>query len=192
MKKQNEDIEAIKQVAEAWRSGWLAGDADLLLSLYADEPVLMPQDHPAVAGKSAIRPLYEAVLKEFHFRSEGTVKEIVVSGDLGYFWSAYTLTATPKAGGEPTRVTGKSLFIVRREPGGAWKIARLIDNSDGATTDQDRQQEGERDGAANRSPPVGSGGSRTSAATDSRVLEVQNTLLTDQVLNSVSQDSRTL
>jgi len=93
-----------------------------------------------VAGKGAIRPLYEAVLKEFDFQGEGTVKEVVVSGDMGYFWSAYTLTATPKAGGEPMKVTGKSLFIVRREPGGAWKIARLMDNSDGVTTGQDNNR----------------------------------------------------
>ena len=167
MKKQNEDIEAIKQLAETWRSGWLAADADLLLSLYAAEPVLMPQDQPVVAGKGAIRPLYEAVLKEFDFRSEGSVKEVVVSGDMGYFWSAYTLTATPKAGGEPMKVTGKSLFIVKRESGGAWKIARLMDNSDGVTTGQDKQQKGEPDGAANGSQPTGSETNRTSRAAGS-------------------------
>ena len=164
MKKQNEDIEAIKQLAETWRSGWLAADADLLLSLYADEPVLMPQDQPVVAGKGAIRPLYEAVLKEFDFRSEGSVKEVVVSGDMGYFWSAYTLTATPKAGGEPMKVTGKSLFIVKREPGGAWKIARLMDNSDGVMPGQDKQQKGEPDGAANRSQPIRAETNRTSSS----------------------------
>jgi len=167
MKKQNEDIEAIKQLAETWRSGWLAADADLLLSLYADEPVLMPQDQPVVAGKGAIRPLYEAVLKEFDFRSEGSVKEVVVSGDMGYFWSAYTLTATPKAGGEPMKVTGKSLFIVKRESGGAWKIARLMDNSDGVMPGQDKQQKGE-DGPANGSQPIRSETNRTSSAAGSR------------------------
>jgi len=31
MATQIEDIEAIERLAEAWRSGWLAGDADLLL-----------------------------------------------------------------------------------------------------------------------------------------------------------------
>jgi uncharacterized protein (TIGR02246 family) len=168
MKKQNEDIEAIKQLAETWRSGWLAGDVDLLLSLYADEPVLLPQDQPVVVGKAAIRPLYEAVLKEFDFQSQGTVKEVVVSGDMGYFWSAYTLTATPKVGGEPMKVTGKSLFIVKREPGGAWKIARLMDNSDGVTTSQDKQQKGEPDGAANGSQPMRSETNSTSSAADSR------------------------
>jgi uncharacterized protein (TIGR02246 family) len=131
----NEDIEAIKQLSADWRAGWLAGDVDQLLFLYADEPVLMPQDQPPVVGKDAIRELYQLVLKEFNFESEGTLMEIEASGDWGYFWSTYRLTATPKTGGEPIRSAGKSVFIVKRDPGGAWKIARLIDNSNGATTD---------------------------------------------------------
>ncbi len=141
-KQQDRDIRAIRELAEAWRSGWLAGDVGLLLSLFTEEPVLMPQDQPAIAGKGAIRPLYEAVMKDFDFQSEGAVKEVVVSGDMGYFWSAYTLTATPKAGGTPVKVSGKSLFIVRREPGGAWKIARLMDNSDGVASGDDKQRGG--------------------------------------------------
>lgn len=141
-KQQDEDIRAIRQLAETWRSGWLTGDAELLLSLYAEEPVVMPQDQPVVVGKGAIRPLYEAVMKDYDFQSEGVVKEVVVSGDMGYFRSAYTLTATPKAGGTPVRVTGKSLFIVRRGPAGAWKIALLMDNSDGVANGDDRRQKG--------------------------------------------------
>ena len=168
MTKPNEDIEAIKQLAEDWRSGWLAGDADLLLSLYADEPVLMPQDQPVIVGKDAIRPLYEAVLKDFSFKSEVTVKEVVVSGDMGYFWSAYTLTATPKAGGEPINVTGKSIYIVKRGSGGAWKISRLMDNSDRATTGEDMGQKGEPEhGAANGRQPIRTETNSTSPAAGS-------------------------
>jgi len=137
MSRRTEDIHAIQQLAADWRSGWLSGDADSLLSLYGDEPVLMPQDQPAVIGKDAIRSLYRLVLKEYDFKSEGTLMEVEASGDWGYFWSTYTLTATPKAGGKPIKSVGKSVFIVKREPGGAWKIARLMDNSDGAPTDQD-------------------------------------------------------
>ena len=137
MSRRTEDIHAIQQLAADWRSGWLSGDADSLLSLYGDEPVLMPQDQPAVIGKDAIRSLYRLVLKEYDFKSEGTLMEVEASGDWGYFWSTYTLTATPKAGGKPIKSVGKSVFIVKREPGGAWKIARLMDNSDGAPMDQD-------------------------------------------------------
>jgi uncharacterized protein (TIGR02246 family) len=127
----SKDIRAIKQVAADWRAGWLAGDAEALLSLYADDPVLMPQGQPAISGKDAIRAIYQAVLKEVVIKSKGALMEVEASGDWGYFWSTYTLTATPKAGGRPIRSKGKSVFIVKRQPRGAWKIARLIDNSDG-------------------------------------------------------------
>ncbi len=129
MSTRSRDIRAIKQLAAKWRAGWLTGDAGALLSLYTDDPVLMPQGQPAIVGKDAIRPLYQAVLKEVAIKSRGKLMEIEVSGDWGYFWSTYTLTATPKAGGKPIRSKGKSLFIVKRERG-VWKIARLMDNSD--------------------------------------------------------------
>jgi len=135
MTRQDKDIDAIKKLAADWRTGWLTGDTELLLSPYVDDPVVMPQDQPPVMGKDAIRSIYQAVLKEYAFSSEGKLMEVEASGDWGYFWSTYTLTATPKAGGEPIKSTGKSVFIVKRQPGGAWKIARLMDNSDGAPTE---------------------------------------------------------
>ena len=126
-----DDIAAIKQLAAHWRAGWLAGDADVLVSLYADRPVLMPQGRPAIFGKAAIRSLYRAVLGEVQIESQGALREVEAAGDWGYFWSTYSLRATPKSGGEPIRSKGKSVFIVRRQRDGAWRIARLIDNSDG-------------------------------------------------------------
>jgi uncharacterized protein (TIGR02246 family) len=130
MNTRSADLQAIEQVAANWRAGWLAGDVDALLALYADDPVLLPQGQPAVTGRDAIRSLYEAVLREVHFTSESILNEVDASGDLGYFWSTYRLTATPKGGGDSTTSAGKSIFIVRRQRDGAWKIARLIDNSD--------------------------------------------------------------
>lgn len=141
MTKRDNDIRAIRQLAADWLSGWLAGDADALLALYGDEPVLMPQDQPAIFGTEAIRSIYQSVLKEYDFQSESTVMEIEASGAWGYIWSTYKLTATPKAGGEPIKSAGKSVFIVKRDSRGAWKIARLIDNSDGPPTDQDTRSE---------------------------------------------------
>lgn len=59
MARQSADTEAVKHLADDWRAGWLAGDADALLSLYADDPVLMPGGQPAVFGREAIRPLID-------------------------------------------------------------------------------------------------------------------------------------
>ena len=135
MSKQSTDIASIKQLAEDWRSGWIAGDTEFVLSLYAEEPVLMPQGQPAISGKENIRPLYEAVMKEVEFESQSKVMDVEVSGDLGYFWCDYTLTARPKAGGETIEVAGKYMCIVKRQDDGSWKITRLMDNSDETPTD---------------------------------------------------------
>jgi uncharacterized protein (TIGR02246 family) len=129
--KRRGDIAAIKQLAALWRAGWLAGDADALVSLYADRPVLMPQGRPAIFGKSGIRSLYRAFLWEMGVESRVALRDVEAAGDWGYFWSTYALRATPKGGGEPIRSKGKSVFIVRRQRDGAWRIALLIDNSDG-------------------------------------------------------------
>jgi uncharacterized protein (TIGR02246 family) len=127
---QSEDVAAIKKLAEDWRTGWDRSETEALLSLFTNDPVLMPQGQPAVTGKNAIRALYQSFFKEFTVKGEGKVVEVEVSGDLGYFWNSYTLTAIPKAGGEQIKAEGKSVFIVRRQNNNSWKIARLIDNSD--------------------------------------------------------------
>ena len=130
----SDDIQQIRKLAADWHTGWVARDANLLMSLYADEPVLMPQDQAAVIGKDAIRQLYESVLRDFAFESHSTVIEVDAAGDLGYIWSSYAVTATPNGGGTPIMSTCKSVFIVKRQHGGAWKIVRLIDNSDGGSS----------------------------------------------------------
>jgi uncharacterized protein (TIGR02246 family) len=130
MTRQSKDVAAIKKLAKDWSTGWDRGDADALLSLYTDDPILMPQGQPAVIGKNAIRSLYQSFFEQFTVKGKGRVVEVEVSGDLGYFWSSYTLTATPKTGGDQIKGEGKSVFIVRRQADNSWKIARLIDNSD--------------------------------------------------------------
>ncbi len=131
MTTQAEDIAAIYQLAAAWRAGWLAGDVDALLALYADDPVVLPGGPPAVFGKEAIRAMYQPVFCDYIIQSEERVMEVEASGDLGYFWVSYHLRATARAGGAPLEEDGKAVFIVRRVQG-AWKIARLMDNSDRA------------------------------------------------------------
>ena len=130
MTKQIKDVAAITKLAQDWRAGWNRSDTEALLSLFTNDPILLPHGQPAVIGKSAIRSLYNSFFKAFAVKGIGKVVEAVVSGDWGYFWSRYTLTATPIAGGEPIKGEGKSIFIVRRQIDGSWKISRIIDNSD--------------------------------------------------------------
>jgi uncharacterized protein (TIGR02246 family) len=128
-----EDFEAIEKLSLDWDAGWENSDAEALLALYTDSPIVLPQGQPAVMGKSEIRSLYQSVFQDYIIQGKGKVVEIEVSGNLGYFWSSYSLTATPKVSGDPVTSRGKSLFIVKRQEDNTWKIARLMDNSDEET-----------------------------------------------------------
>ncbi len=125
-----QDLDAIRQLLQDWHAGWLAGDAETLLALLTDDPLLLPWGQPAVSGRDGIRALYQGVFRDFAIRGEMKLMEVEVSGDLGYFWCTYRLRMVPKGEGEALGEEGKAVFIVKRAHGGAWKIARLIDNSD--------------------------------------------------------------
>ncbi len=145
MSEQPEDIVAIRQLAEDWRAGWLSGDPETLLSLLSDEPepVLIMSSEDPIVGKEDIRALYQYVFENYTFTSDEDYTrtsdveqmEVEVDGDLGYIWSKYTNTETPKAGGETIEDHGNSVSIVRRQHDGSWKFARLIINRSQPSTD---------------------------------------------------------
>jgi uncharacterized protein (TIGR02246 family) len=60
MTRHGEDVTAIKKLAKDWSTGWDRSDTAALLSLYTNDPILMPQGQPAVIGKKAIRTLYQS------------------------------------------------------------------------------------------------------------------------------------
>lgn len=128
--KQAGDVAAIKRLAEAWDAGWRTGDASALAALFTDDAVLMPQNQPAIIGRESIQSVYRAALDQFTVKGSGEVLEVEVAGDWAFYRSSYTLTAVPKAGGEPTKDSGKSVHILKRQRDNSWKIARLIANSD--------------------------------------------------------------
>ena len=145
MSRQTEDIAAIKQLAEDWGAGWLSGDPEILLALLSDEPepVLIMSSEDPIIGKEAIRELYQYVFENYTFASDENYTrttdveqmEVEVDGDLGYIWSRYTNTETPKAGGETIEDHGQSVYIVKRQHDGSWKFARLIVNRSQPSTD---------------------------------------------------------
>ncbi len=124
------DLAAIQRICDAWDAGWCEGDAPALAELYTEDAVLMPQGAPEIVGRETIRALYQQVFDGYTITGGGTRLETEVVGGWAFFRSTYTLTATPKTGGEQTHDRGKWLCILKRQPGGAWKIARLITNSD--------------------------------------------------------------
>ena len=136
--KQNEvgdveaDISAINNNIEQYTSSMNSGDLDRWISLWADDAIQMAPDAPAVIGKEQIRAKYENIFSQFIFKMTITNEEVRIGGDLAFSRGNYTVSMTPKAGGETIKIDGKYLSIEERQADGSWKIIRSCFNDNAA------------------------------------------------------------
>jgi len=124
------NVEAIKRVNVNLINAFNAGDASAAVALVTDDAVDLPPNRPAVMGKEAIRSFVQSDFDRFTMNFVDEIVEVEVAGDLAVIWSNYTVTLTPKAGGEPTGNNGKWLKVLKRQPDGSWKFSRNIWNRD--------------------------------------------------------------
>lgn len=122
------DIAAINALRDQYTAAVNSGDAAGLAATYADDGIEMAPNQAASEGKQAIQAAYEAMFKENGIKFTITTLETQVLGDWGYDRGSYTSTATPKSG-KPMEDSGKYLSIAKRQPDGAWKVYRVIWNS---------------------------------------------------------------
>ena len=125
------DITAIEEVLNQYSVAVNTGDFELWYSLHANDVVKMGSDEPAIFGKEELRANNEAARDNFKLEMALYPKENQVSGDLGFARGNYTLSITPKAGGETISVMpdGKYLTICKRQADGSWKISHDCYNS---------------------------------------------------------------
>ena len=107
-------------VDEAWRKAIIANDLDAVMSNYSKDAVMWLPDAPEAKGQEAIRKSYAdllaantvtgATLANTHYQT---------SGNLSVGWGNFTLTLSPKAGGNPVTLSGRFSVIARKE-GGMW------------------------------------------------------------------------
>lgn len=133
------DITAIKKIWKQYTFAAETGDLDLWISLWIDNGIQMPPDTPAVVGKEQIRARMKPLFDQLIIKIPITCEEVRVSGDLAFSRGTYTLSTTPKAGGETTKVSGKYLTIFARQADGSWKIARDCFNYDAPLTSPEKE-----------------------------------------------------
>ena len=123
------DIAAIDEVLVQYGVAVETGDLELYLSLHTDDIVKMGPDAPTTYGKDELRASNEFFFDNFTVEGASYPEETQVHGDMGFTRGNYTLTITPKAGGEPMLVDGKYLTLCRRQADGSWKISHDCYNS---------------------------------------------------------------
>ena len=116
------DIQACKDLNDAWDEAYVARDIDKLMSIFADGAVRMPPNEPILIGKEEIRSNFLEEFDQFNTDQKSVVADVKVGGDLAYVRGTWKETQTPKAGGEEQNLSGNFVFVTQRQPDGSWKI----------------------------------------------------------------------
>jgi uncharacterized protein (TIGR02246 family) len=102
-----------------------ASSTAAVMPLYAEDGVFMPPYSQSAVGSAAVREAYEAVFKAITLSVKFTIAEIV---ELGPGWAFARTnsagTTTDHATGQKSAEGNQELFILKKDDGGAWKIAR--------------------------------------------------------------------
>lgn len=133
------DITAIKEIWNQYTFTCETGDLDRWISLWIDNGIQMPPDTPARIGKEQIRAEMKSLFDQFIIKIPITCKEVRVAGDLAFSRGTYSISTTPKAGGETIKRSGKYLTILERQADGSWKIARDCFNFNAPPTSPEKE-----------------------------------------------------
>jgi uncharacterized protein (TIGR02246 family) len=120
---------AVDKIYTEYAASLEAGDSDRWIKLWAEDGIQLPPDFPAIIGRDNIKAGLDSEIDLFTYDMDIKTEQVRVAGNQGFAWGNYTLTITPKDGGEPIPVDGKYLTIFEKQPDGSWKIYRDIFNS---------------------------------------------------------------
>jgi uncharacterized protein (TIGR02246 family) len=109
----------------------LSRDTAALTDLFTHDGVRLSQGEPDDIGKEAIRATnerFKAATPELRVLSYvPETKDLTVTDDGWAFeWGYFTARYVESPGGEEKRVRGKRLMVLKKQPDGSWKCARLM------------------------------------------------------------------
>jgi ketosteroid isomerase-like protein len=108
----------------------LSGDLEKVVSMFADNAVLMPPNDTSVYGIEEIRGWWEEYFSYFRITtSVETERDLQVVGDRAYIRSSFSVTIVPKQQGARILDDIRSVTIWGKQPDGKWKITHQIWNS---------------------------------------------------------------
>jgi uncharacterized protein (TIGR02246 family) len=123
------DLASIRVVTSGIIAADNTGDAAAVVRFYADDAVLLPPNDVPVVGKDAIRARYEEGFRHFRFAISSSSEETHVFGNWAFDRGTTVGKTIPKTDEPSRQIHDKYVMILQLEPGGAWKIARLIWNA---------------------------------------------------------------
>jgi uncharacterized protein (TIGR02246 family) len=118
------DEAAIKKVLASYETALNASNTEAVMSLYADDAVVLPQETPTVVGSRAVKEFYIGTFKAIKIDVKFQTAEVqVVSNEWAFLRSTASGTIKILATGNEVPSHTQELFVLRKEAG-LWKLAR--------------------------------------------------------------------
>ena len=119
-----QDEQAIRTLVATWMEATRSEDLDRILELIDDDVVFIGAGRPVMRGKAPFVELSRARQGKARVAGSVEVQEVRVFGEWAYVWNQLSVTVTPEGGGEPMRMAGPSMSILRQKPDGHWVVFR--------------------------------------------------------------------
>jgi len=124
------DLEDIGQLSDAFLDAYDEGDVERLADLFTDDAVLMPSGGPTCDGRDEIADYFDDLLRDGPAAAEFEVQETRVLDGWAFERIDVTFYWTDPATGEESESWVRYFWVLRRQTDGAWKIARLVVNTE--------------------------------------------------------------
>ena len=102
----------------------LANDADLMMSQWTDDVVLLQTGAPIMRGRAIIAEAFRTMERPEIVDYVLDIQEVKVLGGYAFQWGTYDYGMRPRGSRETFHTSGKIMRILQRQSDGAWKIHR--------------------------------------------------------------------
>jgi uncharacterized protein (TIGR02246 family) len=114
---------------DEWTAAVRAKDSAVLASLVTEDCIFLAPNAPPMRGRLTVQQLYQNLFARYELIQLFRFEETQLIGEWAFAWGTDDITMTPIAGGESVHFVGHGMSILRREPDGAWRFARGINNA---------------------------------------------------------------
>ena len=116
----------ITALREAWLEAVRSTDISRLALLVADDVVIVHGDGRCIRGKNEFEDDFLKAFETFRINQKVVDPEIRIRGNWALEIAKVESTLTPIRGGDVIRAITTTLVALRRQPGGSWKVARVV------------------------------------------------------------------
>ena len=120
------DVAAIEAAMQGYVADIRTSNATKIASWWTEDAIYIDRAEPAIRGRAGMDSLMRGMHGAILITAASVEKDdLAVSGDLAYFLGRYHEVLQPRQGAS-VDYRGRFVFIWKRQPDGAWRIARSV------------------------------------------------------------------